>query len=177
MIDYRVDRIFWPDINNEIPDIVCALVKIFLGWNIHMIVVYLSGIWFFIGPTLYEETLGIGVFWPIWCLFFQDMAISLKIGPFTKIWGKMRHFFPPTPVTPCPCSLNNYAKRCRKWTSPKDLARLPEMPIRMRKPLPFQSKPTTPFREMNTFLQWPFISRVGWIYYVRFDLISIFEWL
>ena len=72
---YRGDRIFWPDINNQIPDIVCALVKIFLGWNIHMIVVYLSGIWFFIGPTLYEETLGIGVFltnlmliFPVWKL-------------------------------------------------------------------------------------------------------------
>ena len=28
---YRGDSIFWPDINNQIPDIVCALVKIFLG--------------------------------------------------------------------------------------------------------------------------------------------------
>ena len=28
---YRVDPIFWPDINNQIPDIVCALEKIFFG--------------------------------------------------------------------------------------------------------------------------------------------------
>ena len=28
---YRGDSIFWPDINNQIPDIVCALVKKFLG--------------------------------------------------------------------------------------------------------------------------------------------------
>ena len=25
LIPYRVDRIFWPDISNKIPDIVCAL--------------------------------------------------------------------------------------------------------------------------------------------------------
>ena len=28
---YRGDSIFWPDINNQIPDIVCALVKKSLG--------------------------------------------------------------------------------------------------------------------------------------------------
>ena len=28
---YRVDPIFWPDINNQIPDTVCALVKTLLG--------------------------------------------------------------------------------------------------------------------------------------------------
>ena len=28
---YRGDSIFWPDINNQIPDIVCALVKKYLG--------------------------------------------------------------------------------------------------------------------------------------------------